>query len=111
METNTQAPKPVYNALAPQPYGQSPYAPAPAPPAQGRSSVLPAPTFNNILPTTEEDTEPIKEWRAKQQEEIKRRDEQDQKRRDEMSETAEKWIDGFYEDYNTVKERSIRENK
>jgi hypothetical protein len=103
-----QAPKPVYNALAPQPYGQSPY---PAAPAGGRSSVLPPPQFSNILPTTEEDTEPIKAWRAKQQEEIKRRDEEDGKRRDEMSDKAEKWIDGFYEDYNKVKERSIRENK
>jgi len=28
-----------------------------------------------------------------------------------MSDKAEKWIDGFYEDYNKVKERSIRENK
>lgn len=101
-----QTSKPVYNALAPQPYGQSPYAPT-----QNKSSILPAPTFNNILPTTEEDTEPIKEWRAKQQEEIKKRDAEDQKRRDEMSGNAEKWIDGFYEDYNKVKERNIRENK
>jgi hypothetical protein len=28
-----------------------------------------------------------------------------------MSGNAEKWIDGFYEDYNKVKERNIRENK
>jgi hypothetical protein len=101
--------KPVYNALAPQPYGQSPYAPTQQ--TQNKSSILPAPTFNNILPTTEEDTEPIKQWRAKQQEEIKKRDAEDQKRRDEMSGNAEKWIDGFYEDYNKVKERNIRENK
>lgn len=72
---------------------------------------MPAPQFSNILPTTEEDTEPIKAWRAKQAEEIKRRDEEDRKRRDEMSDKAEKWIDGFYEDYNKVKERNIRENK
>jgi hypothetical protein len=109
METNTQVQKPVYNALAPQPYGQSPYPSAPS--QQPKSSILPAPQFSNILPTTEEDTEPIRAWREKQQEEIKRRDEADQKRRDEMSDKAEKWIDGFYEDYNKVKERNIRENK
>jgi len=28
-----------------------------------------------------------------------------------MSGEAEKWIDGFYGDYNKVKERNIRENK
>lgn len=108
--------KPVYNALAPQPYGASPYPPSAGQPqsqsqGQPRSSILPAPQFNNILPTTQEDTEPIKAWREKQAEEIKRRDEQDRKRRDEMSDRAEKWIDGFYEDYNKVKERNIRENK
>lgn len=104
----------MYNALAPQPYGQSPYPAAASSSSdqqQPRSSILPAPQFNNILPTTEEDTEPIKAWRAKQAEEIKRRDEDDKKRRDEMSDKAEKWIDGFYEDYNKVKERNIRENK
>lgn len=63
------------------------------------------------MPAQEEDTEPIKAWRAKQAEEIKGRDEKDRKRREEMKDKAEKGIDAFYEEYNRVKERNIRENK
>ncbi|OXB35295.1 clathrin light chain [Cryptococcus neoformans] len=115
-ETGSQlAPKPVFNALSPQPYGASPYPPtataAAAAPRSPHPSILPAPTFNNILPTADEDTEPIKAWRARQAEEIQKRDESDKKRRDEMSDKAEKAIDQFYEDYNKMKEKNIRENK
>ncbi|ORY26350.1 clathrin light chain [Naematelia encephala] len=101
--------KPVFNALSPQPYGQSPYPPTAAP--QPSRSILPPPAFSNILPAAEEETEPIREWREKQAAEIKRRDEQDKAKRDEMRGKAEKAIDSFYEDYNKVKERNIRENK
>ncbi|KAL7422058.1 Clathrin light chain [Cryptotrichosporon argae] len=105
------APKPVFNALQPQPYGASPYpAPAAAPQPRAAPSILPAPAFNNILPEDAE-TEPIRAWREKQAEEIKRRDEADRARRDEMKNQAEKAIDGFYEKYNEEKEKSIRENK
>jgi hypothetical protein len=102
-----QPAKPIFNP-SPQPYGASPY--PPSQPTQSRS-ILPAPQFQNILPTQQEDTEPIKAWRAKQAEEIKRRDEKDRARRDEMKDKAEKNIDSFYEDYNRAKERNIRENK
>ncbi|WWD16974.1 hypothetical protein CI109_101408 [Kwoniella shandongensis] len=106
------APKPVFDAMSAQPYGASPYPPTAAPKPRSAQSILPPPTFNNILPSsTEEETEPIKAWRAKQSEEIKKRDEADQKRREEMSNKAEKAIDQFYEDYNKMKERNIRENK
>ena len=74
-------------------------------------SILPAPQFNNILPVADEDTEPIRAWRANQAEEIKKRDGADQVRRDEMSSKAEKTMDAFYEEYNKMKERNIRENK
>ncbi|WVQ80138.1 hypothetical protein IAT38_002240 [Cryptococcus sp. DSM 104549] len=104
-------PKPVFNALSPQPYGASPYPTTAAPKPRSAQSILPPPTFSNILASTEDETEPIKAWRAKQAEEIKKRDEEDKKRRDEMSNKAEKAIDQFYEDYNKVKERNIRENK
>ena len=67
--------------------------------------------MQNTLPEAQEDTEPIKEWRARQAEEIKRRDERDRASRDEMKNKAEKSIDSFYEDYNKMKERNIRENK
>ncbi|WWC69865.1 uncharacterized protein I206_103808 [Kwoniella pini CBS 10737] len=106
------APKPVFNALSPQPYGQSPYPVTAAPKPRSAQSILPPPTFNNILQSTEqEDTEPIKAWREKQAEQIKKRDEEDKQRRDEMANKAEKAIDSFYEDYNKMKERNIRENK
>ena len=108
----SQAPKPVFNALSNQPYGASPYpisSTVAAP--QPRTSILPPPPLQNTLPAVEEDTEPIKAWRAKQGEEIKKRDEQDRQSRDVMKDKAEKWIDSFYEDYNKMKERNIRENK
>ncbi|WVF71106.1 hypothetical protein IAT40_005903 [Kwoniella sp. CBS 6097] len=105
------APKPVFNALSPQPYGSSPYPPTAAPKPRSAQSILPPPEFNNILPSAEEDTEPIRAWREKQAEEIKKRDQADKERRDEMSNKAEKAIDQFYEDYNKMKERNIRENK
>ncbi|GMK59686.1 hypothetical protein CspeluHIS016_0802920 [Cutaneotrichosporon spelunceum] len=104
-------PKPVFNALAPQPYGQSPYPPTAAPQPRSAASILPAPEFTNTLPETEEETEPIREWREKQAEEIKRRNAADQEKRDEMADKAEKAIDQFYEDYNKEKEKNIRENK
>ncbi|EIW70333.1 clathrin light chain [Tremella mesenterica] len=102
-------PKPTFNALSPQPYGASPYPAAPKP--RSAQSILPPPTFNNILPDAEEDTEPVRAWRTRQAEEIKRRDDADQKKRDEMAGKAEKAIDAFYEEYNKVKESAIRENK
>ena len=67
--------------------------------------------MQNTLPEAQEDTEPIKEWRAHQGEEIKKRDERDRSARDEMKNKAEKSIDSFYEEYNKKKERNIRENK
>ncbi|KAK8864712.1 hypothetical protein IAR55_001966 [Kwoniella newhampshirensis] len=104
-------PKPVFDALSAQPYGASPYPPTAAPKPRSAQSILPPPTFSNILSSTEDETEPIKAWRERQAAEIKKRDEQDQERKDEMKNKSEKAIDQFYEDYNKVKERNIRENK
>lgn len=53
----------------------------------------------------------IREWREKQQEEIKARDEASKARRQETISKAERAIDEFYEDYAKKKERNIRENK
>ncbi|WRT66701.1 uncharacterized protein IL334_003662 [Kwoniella shivajii] len=103
--------KPIFNALSPQPYGASPYPATAAPKPRSAQSILPPPTFSNIISSTEDETEPIKAWRESQSEQIKKRDEEDKKRRDEMANKAEKAIDSFYEDYNKMKERNIRENK
>lgn len=105
------APKPVFNALSSQPYGASPYPPTAAPQPRSAQSILPPPQFANTLPETEEDTEPIRAWRERQAEEIKRRNEADKVKRDEMANAAEKAIDKFYEDYNAEKTKTIAENK
>lgn len=59
----------------------------------------------------EEESEAIREWRAKQAEEIKQRDERSKQKREETILKAEKAIDTFYEKYNAEKEKTIRENK
>jgi hypothetical protein len=103
----------VFNALAPQPYGASPYPPAAGSGAAPRSasSILPAPQFSNTLPETEEDTEPIKLWREQQAKDIEARNAKAQEQREEMAAKAEKDIDQFYTDYNAQKEKTIRQNK
>lgn len=53
----------------------------------------------------------VREWREKQQEEIKARDEASKARRQETISKAERAIDEFYEDYARKKEKNIRENK
>ena len=52
-----------------------------------------------------------RQWRAKQQEEIRKRDEASDARRDEAIAKAERAIDKFYEDYNSTKEKNIKANK
>lgn len=54
---------------------------------------------------------PIRDWREKQQAEIKARDEASAARRQETIAKAERSIDEFYENYSEKKERNIRENK
>jgi len=66
-----------------------------------------------VLQHTAEEEEPevIKQWRAKQQEEIRKRDEASDARREEAIAKAERAIDKFYEDYNATKEKNIKANK
>ncbi|KAG7449733.1 uncharacterized protein BT62DRAFT_978921 [Guyanagaster necrorhizus] len=66
-----------------------------------------------ILTQTIEEDEPevIKEWRARQAEEIAARDEASKARRQEIISRAERAIDEFYEKYNAKKEDTIAENK
>ncbi|KAI5452886.1 Clathrin light chain [Naganishia albida] len=95
------------------PYPSQPYAAANATTAPGNySSILPGPTFNSTAAAqSEEDTEPIRQWREKQQAEIKKRDEESLRKKEETVLKAEKAIDAFYESYNAEKEKSIRKNK
>jgi hypothetical protein len=98
------------------PYGATPYpaqpyaAHTPSTTTHTYQSVLPAPAFASAQ-VSEEDSEAVKEWRAKQAEEIAARDEASKKKREETILKAEKAIDQFYDDYNASKEKNIRENK
>ncbi|KAL6244705.1 Clathrin light chain [Rhinocladiella similis] len=55
---------------------------------------------NYTAPAQEEETEPIREWRAKRDADIARRDEASQRKKEETVSTAQKDIDSFYESYN-----------
>ncbi|KAJ7287090.1 clathrin light chain-domain-containing protein [Mycena rebaudengoi] len=59
----------------------------------------------------EDEPQVIKDWRARQADEIKARDEASRARRQETITRAEKAIDDFYETYAAKKERTIRDNK
>ena len=52
-----------------------------------------------------------RDWREKQQEEIRARDEASKIRREETIDKAERAIEEFYENYSKKKERNIRDNK
>lgn len=54
---------------------------------------------------------PNRQWRERQDEEIKTRDERSKARRQETISKAERAIDQFYEDYNAMRKRQIRDNK
>lgn len=55
---------------------------------------------NYNAPTNEEDTEPIRQWREKRNQDLSRRDEASQNKKQEVVSTAQKDIDSFYESYN-----------
>ncbi|EXJ89508.1 hypothetical protein A1O3_02575 [Capronia epimyces CBS 606.96] len=60
-----------------------------------------APGYTNYTsPPQQEETEPIREWRAKRDADIKRRDEASAHKKEETVSTARKDIDAFYESYN-----------
>ncbi|WFC94950.1 Clathrin light chain [Malassezia brasiliensis] len=98
-------------------------------PAELASGVVPVPSVAERAPVAEnetglsdkktpftydaldEDTEALRAWRAKQDEEIARRDAQAERMRAEAASKAEQEIDQFYADYNAEKEKNIRKNK
>ncbi|KAL5483289.1 CLC1 [Sanghuangporus weigelae] len=103
---HTSPPK-VSPSLPKQPtFGATPtFAPRPQPSAFSSTPIL-----QQSLPD-EDEPEPIRVWREKQAEEIKKRDEASAVRRQEAITKAERSIDQFYEEYNAKKERNIKENK
>jgi len=89
--------QPTFGALPP-------FAPRPQP-----SALSATPIFNQ--PIDAEEPEVIRLWRESQDEEIKTRDEKSKTRRQETISKAERAIDQFYEDYNAMRKRQIRDNK
>ncbi|KAF8317273.1 clathrin light chain [Cantharellus anzutake] len=77
---------------------------------QSRPSFQP-PTFTPQLGADEEEPEPIRKWRERQEEEIRRRDEASAAKKRETISNAEKAIDDFYKEYNQKTERNIKQNK
>jgi hypothetical protein len=84
-------------------YGET-FAPQPHP-----SMFSSTPILNQTI--SEDEPQVIKDWRERQQEEIKARDETSKLRRDQTIDKAERAIEDFYENYSKKKERNIRDNK
>ncbi|KAI3653660.1 hypothetical protein MP228_001607 [Amoeboaphelidium protococcarum] len=61
--------------------------------------------------TPREDTQAVKEWRAKQDKKIQARDEQMKKKHEETIQKARQEIDKFYEEYNQQKSKAIAANR
>jgi len=59
----------------------------------------------------EGEPEPIRKWRERQEEEIRRRDEASATKKQKTIADAEKAIDDFYAEYNQKAERNIKRNK
>ncbi|KAJ9118798.1 hypothetical protein QFC24_005997 [Naganishia onofrii] len=109
-EVEAIAPSAVPYGLTP--YPSQPYASTDNASAGGYSTILPGPSFTSTAAAqSEEDTEPIREWRERQQAELKKRDEESKRKKEEVVLKAEKAIDAFYENYNAEKEKNIRKNK
>ncbi|KZV89984.1 hypothetical protein EXIGLDRAFT_720805 [Exidia glandulosa HHB12029] len=79
----------------------------------GQQAYTPQPSAPFTAPQTfdEEEPEVIKEWRAKQQEQIAAREEAAKRKRDDTIAKAEQSIDDFYRDYNEKKRKQIAANK
>jgi len=82
----------------------APFAPRPQP-----SLFTSTPILNHALEEDEPDV--IKEWRARQTEEIKARDEASKAKREDRVDKAKNSIDQFYDEYSTKKRKAIQENK
>lgn len=89
--------------------------PAPLPQERAPEPAETMPLGDKKTPFTydelDEESDALRAWRAKQQEEIARRDAQSERQRSEAASKAEQEIDQFYADYNAQKEKNIRKNK
>jgi len=99
-----------------------PFAPRPQPPAlastpilsqpvEGEPGVIRSVSFSTSFCITFPHFAYYREWREKQQDEIKARDEASKARRQETISKAERALEDFYEDYSRKKEKNIAENK
>ncbi|CCO37835.1 Clathrin light chain Short=CLC [Rhizoctonia solani AG-1 IB] len=80
-------------------------------PPQFQSPVPQGPNYSAFARPEVPEPEVVRQWREDQAEKIAQRDEESKRKRQETIARAEKEIDKLYEDYNSKKERTIRENK
>ncbi|KAF9047477.1 clathrin light chain [Panaeolus papilionaceus] len=100
---------PEIEVPAAQPQAQPSYnAPTPFAPKPQSSALSTTPIFTQ---TIEDEPQVIRDWREKQQAEIKARDEASKARRNETIDKAERSIEEFYENYADKKKKAIRDNK
>ncbi|EPQ28389.1 uncharacterized protein PFL1_04216 [Pseudozyma flocculosa PF-1] len=84
-----------------------------APPAAApvRSSSQQASYTPAAYDEDDEEPEPVRLWREKQQDDIARRDAEAERKKGEAISKAERDIDNFYAEYNSKKEKNIAKNK
>jgi len=92
------------HSLPQQPSYGSTFAPQPHPSAFSSTPIL-------TQSISEDEPQVMRDWREKQQEEIRARDEASKIRREGTIDKAERAIEEFYENYSKKKERNIRDNK
>jgi hypothetical protein len=68
-------------------------------------------TYTGTSLEQEEEPEVVREWRERQQLEIKRRDELSEKRKEETVAKAQQDIDGFYDNYNEKRDKLVAETR
>ncbi|CCO34678.1 Clathrin light chain Short=CLC [Rhizoctonia solani AG-1 IB] len=80
-------------------------------PPQFQSPVPQGPNYSAFAQSEVPEPEVVRQWREDQAKKIAQRYEESKRKRQETIARAEKEIDKLYEDYNSKKERTTRENK
>jgi len=78
---------------------------------EGEPEVIRSMAFSTFLCVALPHSRHHREWRERQQEEIRARDEASKAKRQETISKAERALEDFYEDYSRKKEKNIAENK
>ncbi|MCJ1314582.1 hypothetical protein MMC25_008264 [Agyrium rufum] len=71
----------------------------------------PQTTYNSYTPSNQQESEPMKEWRARRDADLSKRAKVSAEKKDETLKDARQWIDEFYENYNKKKDRVIGQSR